>query len=138
MVQSKGSSHSEINMNIIVFFQNPSNTERPTQVISLTPKCQVVKSKYGKFEVHDCFSPAILTFSHVSPLLQLCNAGTQGHLLMAGLPVSMAQPSPTPLFILVWKAISSQAYLHANAWLMAHGLALLQTAQVSIICTEYC
>ena len=52
---------------------------------------------------------------------------------MAVFPVWMVQPSPTPLCILVWRAISSLAHRHAIVWQMAHGLAHLQTAQVSFV-----
>lgn len=50
---------------------------------------------------------------------------------MAVSPVWMVQLSHTPLCIHVWRDICSPAHPHASVWQMAHGLARLQTAQVS-------
>lgn len=67
----------------------------------------------------------------LSPVLQRCIAVIQLHLLMAVFPVWMVQLSPTPLCIHVWRDICSQAHPRATVWPMVHGLARLQTAQVS-------
>lgn len=98
------------------------------------PNPQIVKHWYEKIKSALLFYTSDLHL--FSPVLQRCSVGIQVPRLMAVFPVWMAQPSPTPLCILVWKAISSAARLHASVWQTARGLAQLQTAQVSFKCAE--
>lgn len=121
-------------------FQSPIITWRPSEVI-LQPPWGLPTLSLGiadmeNKKIHYYFTPLTFTSSFFSPVLQRYSVVTQLHLLMAVFPVWMAQLSPTPLCIHVWRDICSPAHPHASVWQMAHGLAWLQTAQVSLVYTE--
>lgn len=121
-------------------FQSPIITWRPSEVI-LQPPWGLPTLSLGitdmeNKKIHYYFTPLTFTSSFFSPVLQRYSVVTQLHLLMAVFPVWMAQLSPTPLCIHVWRDICSPAHPHASVWQMAHGLARLQTAQVSLVYTE--